>query len=503
MKKLYLILVPLLVSCTSSPVRKELSLLDEEIERIPFYTKKFTDSCDSLRTCLDRASSDAERFRLSMELYNAYSPCNIDSAVQYAARLEEYAGKDVSEKAIAASCHALCRIKQTDYAAASSYLSPIPEDSLSLQAMPYYYRAVNWLNSVIRKDDVDRWEPVLKYWQKDSTSADALIAMGNYLSSIKQYDEAVRRFDQAIAAGDSYYYQATANMFKSNVFRATGDTDRRIHFLIISAIADIRNNAKEYESLFILARLLNREKDYFHAMKYIQLTVEDAVAANYTVRTAAAVQASKIYHESFIATQNQKHRTQMIFIIILSTLLLLLFTLMVVINSSNRKLSSSRKALAERTLIQNKFLGEYMELSSRYIDEVDRTRSNLRKVLRKDGVEELSKILRAPSFADNEIKKYYANFDNTFLTVFPDFKARVAELIGSEPAAKEKNNDGRMSVSLRILALIRLGITDQQRISNVLHISSWTVYSYLYRMRKASGLDPKAFTEKIQSLCRI
>lgn len=505
MKKFLLAVSIILSACTVSPVKRDLKMVDDEIEKIPIYTEQFNARCDSLRSALDSASKlqNGLEFNLLLKLYDAYSPNNLDSASRYSARLAESAGNDISQRAIASSCKAICKIKTADYDSAMTLLEPIPVDRITQQAMVYYFKAKSWIFSSIYRNDERQWEPVLDYWQRDSTIADALILRGNYLRSAGRYEEALEKYDMALATGNSYYYTATTNMFKSFVYRDLGDVNMRIHLLCLSAVADIRNCAKEYESLFIMARVLNREGDYDHAMKYIQLTMQDAVEANYSIRTAAAIQASKVYSDSYHATQRQKHITMTIFVIALSVLLLILFLLMAIISSSNRKLSVSRQALAERSLIQNRFLGEYMELSSRYIDEVDKNRSELRKILRKDGVEALSKILRAPSFADSEIKNYYANFDNTFLAVFPDFKEKVAEVIGEDIELNEKSGDGKMSVSLRILALVRLGITDQKRISNILHISPWTEYSYLYRMRKSSGMSPKDFIDKIQSLCKV
>lgn len=504
MKKSFLILIPLFFSCARNPIEKELETLDKEIEKIPEYTIQFNARCDSLRHELEMSGSDTAAFRTALQLYDAYSPNNVDSTKKYAHMLELLADDDLSSQTIAAACHALCEIKYADYEAAQAYLASYSADGVSRLAMKYFYRARNWLNSLVKMNEPDRWVPALEYWQKDSTSAEALLIMGNYLVECKDYDNALDKFNQAIETGRTNYYTATGNMFKSNVYRRKGDVKQRKHFLIKSAIADIHNNAKEYESLFTLARVLNREKDHKHALKYIQLTVEDAVAANYTSRTSAAVHASKIYNESFMETQVQKHRILTFSIIVLALLLFALFVLTLTIRSSNLKLSQNRQALRERTIIQDKFLGEYMEMSARYIDEVDRSRSHLRKVLKEDGVEQLSKLLRAPSFANSEIKQYYAKFDAMFLTVFPDFKRSVAELLGDECSAdEEENSTDRMSVELRILALIRLGITDQKRICNVLHISSWTAYSYLYRMRKAAGLQPKEFISTIQSLCHV
>ena len=555
MKRYFLLcfsLLFLLPACRSE-LDRELAVLDSEIEKIPLYKEAFDRRCDSLRLCLASASSDSARFVYALALNDAYSPNNVDSTSRYAGLLEMYAGADKSNRAIAAACRSICHIKYGDLSAAAHSLEHISGEGLSRQAMVYYYRAKNWVYSLTKKGEPDRWDPVLEYWQKDSTSTQVYIFMGNYCTSHGDYDRAVQMYDRALAQAESYYFKATANMFKAAVYQKLGDVETRKHYLIQSALYDLKNCAKEYESLFILARVLNREKDYHHAIKFSQMTLEDAAAANYVSRLAASIQASKIYSETYNETQKQKHRILFAFIIVMSVLIVVLSILMIWLRSANRALYSSRQALRERTMIQNKFLGEYMELSSKYIDEVDRSRSNFRKILKEDGVQALSKLLRAPSYAEREIKRYYENFDTTFLAVFPDFKEKVAELLhipavlpaskhlsppdvlsdsgqpslsevrptsgkasppkvvpnvnpaapdtdSGEPAAPSRPS--LMTVELRILALMRLGITDQKRICNVLHISHNTCYTYLYKMRKASGLSPREFVSKVQLLCR-
>ena len=59
--------------------------------------------------------------------------------------------------------------------------------------------------------------------------------------------------------------------------------------------------------------------------------------------------------------------------------------------------------------------------------------------------------------------------------------------------------EGRLTTELRIFALIRLGITDSERIASFLRYSKATIYSYRSRLRLKS-LNPEHFEENIMQI---
>ena len=62
-----------------------------------------------------------------------------------------------------------------------------------------------------------------------------------------------------------------------------------------------------------------------------------------------------------------------------------------------------------------------------------------------------------------------------------------------------KNNE-LLSTELRIFALIRLGINDNDQISKVLDYSINTVYTYKTRVRNRSDLDNEAFFRAVMNI---
>ena len=62
------------------------------------------------------------------------------------------------------------------------------------------------------------------------------------------------------------------------------------------------------------------------------------------------------------------------------------------------------------------------------------------------------------------------------------------------------SSEGELSTELRILALIRMGITKRQKIAKVLNMSVNTVYSYHCNLQKHSLHSDSSFDKVMQNL---
>ena len=140
-----------------------------------------------------------------------------------------------------------------------------------------------------------------------------------------------------------------------------------------------------------------------------------------------------------------------------------------------------------------------MQLASHYIGRVDEYRMELRKTAKTDGTEALMRKLRSPSDVDRNYRDFYRIFDETFLGIFPDFVERVNELL-EEPARFPARSDGALSTELRILAVMRLGITDSGCIASFLNCASATVYTYRTKLRNSALGSRSDFERKIQHI---
>ena len=82
--------------------------------------------------------------------------------------------------------------------------------------------------------------------------------------------------------------------------------------------------------------------------------------------------------------------------------------------------------------------------------------------------------------------------DTIFLSLYPTFVQDFNALLRPEEQIVLKKEE-LLNAQLRIFALIRLGITHNEVIAQILDYSINTVYSYKTRVIAASNLSPDAF----------
>ena len=100
------------------------------------------------------------------------------------------------------------------------------------------------------------------------------------------------------------------------------------------------------------------------------------------------------------------------------------------------------------------------------------------------------------SFGRSTLKKkkdqLYHTLDSIFLTLFPDFISSFNALLKKDDQIWPKQGEA-LTATLRIFALIRLGITDLETIAKILDYSISTVYTYKVRVKAKSLVDADDF----------
>ncbi len=110
------------------------------------------------------------------------------------------------------------------------------------------------------------------------------------------------------------------------------------------------------------------------------------------------------------------------------------------------------------------------------------------------------KAIKSSQFLDEELKEFYANFDMTFLQLFPNFVEEFNALL-TEPMQPKPGE--LLNTELRIFALIRLGITDSTKIAQFLRYSVTTIYNYRTRVRNKALGERDEFETKVMQIGKV
>ena len=166
------------------------------------------------------------------------------------------------------------------------------------------------------------------------------------------------------------------------------------------------------------------------------------------------------------------------------------------LGSINRQQETAAGELLRANYTKDKYLRHYMQLSTSYIDKLERYRVQLHKTALSHGMERLLRELRSATPIEQEYKSFFSEFDTIFLSIYPDFVERVNALL-REP---EQLKSPTLNTEFRLLAVIRLGISGNAEIAQFLHISINTVYTYRNRLRNAARDSATDFEKQIMEI---
>lgn len=173
------------------------------------------------------------------------------------------------------------------------------------------------------------------------------------------------------------------------------------------------------------------------------------------------------------------------------------------VNADLTSLSEQRRALntqlTEANRVKEEYVGRFMSLCSRYVERLDDLRKKVRNKVKNGQTAELNALLRSSDFNADDMEELYVNFDTAFLHLFPDFVEQFNSLLTPESRTPVPQ-PGRLTTQMRIFALIRLGITDSGRISEILHYSVNTIYNYRAQTKKLSACGKEDFEERVKKI---
>ena len=178
------------------------------------------------------------------------------------------------------------------------------------------------------------------------------------------------------------------------------------------------------------------------------------------------------------------------------------------LKDSNNELKDSNKALrnsndelentnTNRELMANAFI----MLCYQYIERLESQRKLVIRKIRANQQNELLSILSSSKLSTEENQNFLSQFDKIFLSLYPSFVNELNSLLIPE-AQIELKEDNKLTPSLRVAALVRLGVTESPKIAGILSYSLQTIYNYRSTL-KNSAIDKENFEENLQKLCSV
>lgn len=326
---------------------------------------------------------------------------------------------------------------------------------------------------------------------------------------------------------DSRLYAMSASIM-SKVYGIHHQPELQERYLLLAAISDVM--AANNESMLLQEVALNLYKhDVRKAQRYINVSLSDANVFSSKLRRI------ELYSNMHTILSAYNHALEnagkWYFVLTLSIIVLLvviawgamrikrnnnllkqneknLTAQTEQLNATNSKQKEANDELEklndelEQTNTKREYMAKsYISLCYQYIEKLESQRKMVIRKIKANQQKELLSILSSSKRTAEENHNFFSQFDSIFLSLYPTFVEELNTLLTPEAQVELKENN-ELTPSLRVAALIRLGVTESSMIAGILSYSPQTIYNYRSAL-KNGAIDKDSFEENLQRLCAV
>lgn len=510
------------------PIEADFKKLDQELDKKKVYDSQKKISIRRLTLLLKNTPSAnlQNQFKLYVQLYNQYKSYQFDSAFVYSGKLQNLSKllKDKNKEAYSKVKTSFILLSAGMFKETFEVLHTVNVRELDDSTRVEYYTLLSRANYDIAAFDHDlHYTPY--YNQLANKYLDSAIAIslpGSYERDYYQnyqhfkngnYPVAETGFVNLLNQHNLTQHQAAiVASTLSNIYFATNRQQQGIDMLVKAVINDVRTSTKEALALLWLSEKLYRNGDVKNAYGYIQGAMADAEfygarQRQVQISSVLPIVASQILN----LTRKEKSR---FLIYLLSTTILALLVILVsiklfkqlkdlrikekIIADKNAELETTNQKLIEDTHIKEEYIGYFFDLISGYILKLEKLKRSVDMKLSVKKYDDIPAIINAIQIK-KEREILFRTFDQVFLKIFPNFITSFNTLFKAEDQIWPKEHEV-LTTDLRIFALIRLGIFDNETIAKILEYSEKTIYVYKMRMKAKSLVHGEEFEQRIMAI---
>ncbi len=511
MKKILLLLLSaaMLSGCHSELDLKfrelDRTLAAKEISRLEFAKEE-----ESLRQDLSVAVTDSARWDITRKLYFLYKYYQADSAMSYLDKMSNLAGSDFGKQVETVFEKVIVLGLSRKYAEAGEILSKVDTSALTVRQMSDYLKTDLYLDGIKAVDELipddERKDIIEKRHQKRSryinspgiSPFEAVRRKGMQLYESGQAEESVMILKQLVDDTKDPLDKVDASYSLAFAYAYSGNREEREYWLAQTAIWTMNLPNRASMALFELSNMLFEDNQLAQASRYCQVALEDALSSKYNSRILNSAN-SILSIVKAVGHKTGRDKGLMLGIIaILSVFFLATCGLLALSLRLHRDVETKNALLEKANEVRTGYITRYITMSAYYMDDIERYRHDLRNALKAGGVDAVNEMLRKPPEDVIDYKSFYKIFDDTFIGLYPDFVDKVNSLL--KPEARFCLKDGSsLTTVLRILAAIKLGLTDSGQIAKFLHCAPSSVYTHRCKIKKMASCPPEEFESRIAS----
>ena len=506
---------------------------------IAHYQETTAEKEDRLRNLKDGVKTmsltDDQMYDLNLRLYDEYVAFRFDSAFYYVEKnVERFRHTDDHDR-FAASAIRMAHILSVTglFDRARRLMDEIDPEKLGDVQRVAYYNQQSELN--LYRSEMAQYTPYFNdYIQKAQYYRQLIIQTApkdsyDYIFSLATYTCETGNPDKAIQMMEDYLPKLDVSTRDYSIVTSTlayfyqckDDKERQEYYLLLSAISDEQGAIRENNSLRTLAEILMARGENDIAYRYLYQSITEARFYGSRLRMMQVGRMAPQIMNLYDKERAQTQRNTYIYLGIISFISLILFGIMAytlvllrkkkaagrqieamnkTLTAHNEQIQAVNSQMKEANRIKDEYIGRFLELSSNLIKQGEERSKQLNRLARDRKLEELYAELKSSQAINSGIRMFHQNFDEAFLNIYPAFISEVNKLLTPDKAFVISEGDSRrLTTELRILALIRLGISDNQDIADILRSSITTIYTYRSKL-KSRSVNKDTFEDDVRKI---
>lgn len=519
-----------------------LAALEEAIDAAPAFDHAHELQLAWLKDEIAKAGDKHELCGLYKRVAQQYQFYRADSALAYAecalALAEELGREDYRLQALLLKADVLSRSGL--FLQAVELLDSLPKPIDERFALDYYNDRYQTCQYIMEYASSTEYEPLysaLKRQYCDSilAAADSSLFVYTTISIDAMLDD-----DGAIASAPGVISRALSayvpgmreySVLMSQLgyaYSLLGDEQKTAEAYANAAKSDIIGSIKENMALRSLAELRFKAGDIERANAFMSKSFEDANYYNARMRHKQSAALIPLVSNAYSKMQHARQTMMWWVMALLGALIVLIIVSFVFIRrqlhvasernaelqkaredevraremlaEANAQLGLSNSRLKEGSVARDNYLSQFIWFCSSTINAMESYRHRLYLLAKTKKNHELYNVLTSTKEIGELNSQFYAAFDEALLTIFPTFADELDALL-EKPLSRRSEGAELLGTEQRIYALMRMGMTDNQKIAEFLHCSISTIYTYRSKT-KAKAKNPDKFEAEVMSIGR-
>ena len=478
-----------------------------------------------------------QQYDLNQRLYDEYVAYKFDSAFYYIDKNVKALRKSGNHNRFAASAVRMAHILAVTglFDRARRLLDEVAVDSINDQQKIAFYNQQSELN-LYRSEMAQNTEYFYDYIQRvqyyrqlviqiaPKDSYDYIFNQATYICEAGDTNKAIQMLEDyllKLEEGTRAYSIVTSTL--AFFYQTKEMHQQQERYLLLSAISDERCAIRENNSLRILSEILMNRGNNDDAYRYLLQAISEARFYGSRIRMMQVGRMAPQILQLYDAERTQTQQRTNLLLAIISFISLVLAGIIVytlhlyrkkhaaglqiiemnkILAKHTEEIETVNTQMKEANRIKEEYIGRFLELSSMLLSNTEQRMKQLNRLARERKLEELYAELKTMEPVNTGIRTFHSHFDTAFLNIYPHFISEVNKLLTPENQFIT-DNDGatakRLTTELRILALIRLDITDNQEIADILRSSITTIYTYRSKL-KAKALNKETFEDDVRKI---